>query len=247
MPADRHAHRGWHEMTASDDKSRAEAKTLCLTQPASKLLFDYWNALRAGRAVPRRREVDPAALRTLLPYVFILQRVDAEHVIFRVAGTALCAAFGRELREHNFIALWTREDRAAIRDLLLQLAERALVAVTQAMGSTLDKRTVTAEALLLPLADEHGAHTRLLGIASFGSEASALGWRKLVWLDACALAVADPDRDRLVLDTSRVPHAPAPSVRLALVLSQPNGYAPAAPTLTHPWSEALRARLKLDS
>jgi hypothetical protein len=234
-------------MTATDDKTQAEAKTLRLTQPASKLLFDYWNALRTSRVAPRRSEVDPAALRTLLPSVFILQRVDAEHVIFRVAGTALCAAFGRELREHNFIALWARDDRAAVRDLLLQLAARALVAVTQATGSTLDKRTVPAEAVLFPLADERGAHTRILGIASFGSEASVLGWRKLVRLDASALVLADPDRDRLVLDTSRAPDAPSPSFRLALVSPQPNGYAPAVPTLTNPWSEALRARLKLDS
>jgi hypothetical protein len=233
-------------MSATGDHNRAEPRVLALKEPGSKLLFDYWNALRNGRKLPQRSEVDPAALRTLLPHVFVLQRYDSDHVIFRVAGTALCAIFGRELREHNFISLWARNGQPAIRDLLLQLAEKAQVAILRAVAFTLDKRAVSTEAALMPLADEWGAHTRILGIASFGREQSALGWRKLVRLDISAFALVDPDSDRLTLDPVASAECPAAGARLALV-SRPASPGAASPSLSHPWSESLRARLKLDS
>lgn len=234
-------------MCAADDHNDAEPRAIALTQPGSKLVFDYWNALRNGRSLPRRSEVDPAALRVLLPHVFILQRYDSEHVVFRVAGTALCAAFGRELRDHNFVTLWDRNSQPVIRDVLLQLAERAHVATVRAVGTTLDKRTVSTEAVLLPLADDWGAHTRILGLVSFGHDEAALGWRKLVRLDIAALALVDPDRDRLVLDMHASMESPSFAFRLALVSRPVSAGAPTVPTLAHPWSEHLRTALKLDN
>jgi hypothetical protein len=233
-------------MSAADDHSDAEPRVIAVAQPGSKLVFDYWNALRNGRVLPRRSEVDPAALRLLLPHVFILQRYDSEHIVFRVAGTALCAAFGRELRDHNFVTLWSHNSQPAIRDLLLQLAERAQVATVRAVGLTLDKRTVSAETVLLPLADDWDAHSRILGIASFGREEAALGWRKLVRLEIAALALIDPDRDRLTIDRQASPESPSFAFRLSLVSPRAGAGAPAAPTLADPWSEHLRSRLKLD-
>ncbi len=236
-------------MRAADDHNHAEPRVIALTQPSSKLVFDYWNALRNGRSLPRRSEVDPAALRLLLPHAFILQRYDSEHVVFRVAGTALCAAFGRELRDHNFVTLWSRNSQPAIRDLLLQLAEKAQVATLRAVGVTLDKRTVSTETVLLPLADDWGARTRILGLASFGREGEALGWRKLVRLEIAALALVDPDRDRLMLDMHASTESPSFAFHLSLV-SRPASAgaptAPTAPTLAHPWGEHLCTRLKLD-
>ena len=234
-------------MSAADDHTQAEPRVLALKQPASKFLFDYWNALRNGRKLPQRSEVDPAALRMLLPHVFVLQRFDSEHVIFRVAGTALCAAFGRELRDHNFVALWTRNGQPVICDLLLQLAEKTQVAIMRAVAVTLDKRTVSTETVLMPLSDEWGAHTRILGMASFGREETALGWRKLVKLDISAFALVDPERDRLVLDTEAGAESAPLSFRLSLVSRPAVATAPTTPSLAHPWSENLRTQLKLDT
>lgn len=36
-------------------------------------LFQYWNEVRGGRDLPRRDEIQPADIRSLLPNVFILQ------------------------------------------------------------------------------------------------------------------------------------------------------------------------------
>lgn len=233
-------------MSASDCKEKAGPQALALTQPASKLLFDYWNALRNGRMLPQRSEVDPAALRLVLPNLFILQRYDSDHVNFRVAGTAICAAFGRELRDHNFIALWERNRQPVIRDLLLRVAETARVAVVRAVGTTLDKRRFPAEVVLLALADNWGAHTRILGIASFGGDEAILGWRKLVQLDAAAFALVDPDRGRIALDLdASVERAPF-AFPLSVVARTAPAEAPKARTLAHPWDEHLRSVLKVE-
>lgn len=233
-------------MSASDCKEKAGPQALALTQPASKLLFDYWNALRNGRSLPQRSEVDPAALRLVLPNLFILQRYDSDHVNFRVAGTAICAAFGRELRDHNFIALWERNRQPVVRDLLLRVAETAQVAIVRAVGATLDKRNFPAEVVLLALADDWGAHTRILGIAKFGRDEEILGWRKLVQLDVAAFALVDPDRDRLALDVdASIEHEPF-VFPLSVVAHAAPPEAPKARTLTQPWSEHLRSMLKLE-
>ena len=38
-----------------------------MRQPACKQLYAYWDRLRNGRAAPRRFEIEPARIPTLLP------------------------------------------------------------------------------------------------------------------------------------------------------------------------------------
>ena len=60
-------------------------------------LFQYWNRLRDGRPAPRRTEVEPADIKTLLADTFILEKDTRGEAVFRLAGTRLCAIYGREL------------------------------------------------------------------------------------------------------------------------------------------------------
>ena len=68
---------------------------VALSQPVSKAVYDYWNALRNGRPLPLRRDIDPARMRSFLPHIMLLERVSSEETIFRLAGTSICHAFGR--------------------------------------------------------------------------------------------------------------------------------------------------------
>jgi hypothetical protein len=69
-------------------------------------VFNYFNALRAERAAPMRSEIDPAALKTALPDIFILEKKRDGVVRFRLAGTRICLILGRELREKAFTEIW---------------------------------------------------------------------------------------------------------------------------------------------
>ncbi len=58
----------------------------------TQALFDYWNAMRAGRPAPRRSEIEPGDMRAILPYVFILERKDRDTYRFRLAAAVFAAS-----------------------------------------------------------------------------------------------------------------------------------------------------------
>src|SRR5262249_11179576 len=105
---------------------------------------------------------DPGAIRRILADTFMLA-VDARagHP-FRIAGTRVCAAFGRELKGKAFISLWRREDRQLIGDLLAVVALETIGIVTSARAEGVNGEIVF-ELLLLPLGHHGEADARLLG------------------------------------------------------------------------------------
>ncbi|MGE3149870.1 MAG: PAS domain-containing protein [Pseudorhodoplanes sp.] len=134
-----------------------------MKHPANKELFAYWDACRGTRAAPDRDDIDPAALRRLLADTFILT-VDAEkgHP-FRLAGTRLCALFGRELKGTSFTALWHESDQATLVDLLDGVIGEPGGLVAGIIAETDDGFAADAEMVLLPLARLHEPAHRLLG------------------------------------------------------------------------------------
>jgi hypothetical protein len=73
---------------------------------ASRAIFDYWINIRRDRPAPLRNEIDPTALRHLLPYLFILADDEDGCLAFRLAGTRICDLFDRELRTAGFEEIW---------------------------------------------------------------------------------------------------------------------------------------------
>jgi hypothetical protein len=65
---------------------------------AHEELFAYWASRRAGAKLPGRRDLDPAAMKRLLPTISLID-VQREPLEFRVrlAGTALYDVYGREI------------------------------------------------------------------------------------------------------------------------------------------------------
>lgn len=61
-------------------------------------LFTYWNRMRGGRLMPSREDVDPAALRDVLPHIFMTD-VEREPLRFRyrLIGTYVTAISGRDI------------------------------------------------------------------------------------------------------------------------------------------------------
>jgi hypothetical protein len=126
---------------------------------STRAVFEYWNRLRANRPAPERGDIDPAAIRHALGDTFMLSADFVDHLVFRLAGTRVCALFGRELKGEPFDALWADESRAAIDDLLTAVTKEAAGAVAGLVGRTDDGDATDIEMLLLPLA--HGRHSRL--------------------------------------------------------------------------------------
>ena len=64
----------------------------------SHFAVGYWSRLRQGRLAPDQADIDPRALKRLLPNVFLLEARGDGAFVYRLAGTALCDRYGAELR-----------------------------------------------------------------------------------------------------------------------------------------------------
>jgi hypothetical protein len=171
-------------------------------------LFDYWNSMRAGRPAPFRSEIRPGDIKGILPYVFILERENKEIYRFRLAGTGLCNVYGMEFRGHNLLSMWREECHTELRAALSAVTDDASISVADYTASTNDGREAAFEMILLPLAQDNGALTRVLGAAVPVDEFPWIGDHLFArqWIDN--LQILDPDllprRERAVEAARRI-------------------------------------------
>ncbi|HWT97899.1 MAG TPA: PAS domain-containing protein [Terriglobales bacterium] len=58
----------------------------------------YWQTKRGGRTMPRRRDIDPAELKPILPWMLVVEiEPDPFRVLYRLAGTKVVEMNGIEL------------------------------------------------------------------------------------------------------------------------------------------------------
>ena len=130
---------------------------------SSRELFAHWHDRRGTRIAPERADIDPGAIRKILGDAFLLGGDTDADPAFRLAGTRVCALFGRELKAEAFIELWEEEDRAAVRDLLALVAEEMVGVVAGAGGRTREGLRADLELLLLPLRHRGRGQLRMIG------------------------------------------------------------------------------------
>ncbi len=114
-------------------------------------LFDYWNKLRGDDIAPQRKSLDPVLLKDILPNLFLLDRNSNTNFNFRLAGTKMCKIFDGELRDQNFLDLWSKNDRDSFTSLFDSLCEQGAVVVCGLKGVAINGKNVPLEMLALPL------------------------------------------------------------------------------------------------
>jgi hypothetical protein len=130
---------------------------------STRELFDYWNMRRGTRSAPERGEIEPGAIRRVLADSFMLNFDPRTGHPFRIAGTRVCAAFGRELKGVAFTEIWAGASHDPIRDVLATVASEQVGVVAGASGRSCEGARLELEFLVLPLAHRGGASTRILG------------------------------------------------------------------------------------
>jgi len=66
--------------------------------PQLKALYEYWDTVRGGRAMPARADIDPGKIPSLLPYI-IMYTVAADYTI-RLVGEEIVHFTGRNATGH---------------------------------------------------------------------------------------------------------------------------------------------------
>lgn len=166
---------------------------------ATQDLFAYWNGLRGIRQAPERSEVDPAAIRGALGDTIMLAREPGQRATFRLAGTRVCALFGRELKNETFQPLWEPGSRHELDTLLASAAEEATGFVAGAKAEVDDGDPVNVEMLMLPLFHRGSTDGRLIGTLAPLARPVWLGAQAVRSLTLVSWRAVGPHIDRTVV------------------------------------------------
>lgn len=179
-----------------------------MKQRTVQTLYAYWNDLRAGRIAPRRLEIEPSRIGSILPETFMLERTDATTYRYRLAGTRLCEIFGAELRGTNLLDGWTGSDRAVLARHLASTCEQGAVTLLTMEAGADAVRRVQLEVILLPLMHANTTMERVIGAMSLMASPHWLGHEHLLDKRLVGLELIWPDgRPHSVIErTGR--HAP---------------------------------------
>jgi hypothetical protein len=131
---------------------------------STREVFAHWSERRGVRLQPERGEIEPSAMRKSLGDAFILGMEPGAEPRFRLAGTRVCALFGRELRDEPFSAVWQETHRSSIRRLLALVIGEATGVVAGARGRTCESFSTELELLLLPLSHRGKPGQRMVGV-----------------------------------------------------------------------------------
>jgi len=114
---------------------------------------------------PERGDIEPDAIRHVLGDSFFLAAGNAANFPFRLAGTRMCALFGRELKSDSFFNLWSQADQAVMRKLMNVIVDEKVGVVAQATGRTTigSPLVVNLELLMLPLLQRGPMDARVIG------------------------------------------------------------------------------------
>ncbi|BBF93133.1 PAS domain-containing protein [Blastochloris tepida] len=143
-----------------------------MKHPILRDLFAEWTRLKGNGRAPERAMLSPAAIPGVLPDAVVLAFDPAAGHPVRVAGSRVCALFGRELRGHGLVALFEPAERAAAAALVEGIADAQLPALAALVGRSASHGELDLQLLLLPLRVDGETHERLLG----GLVGTALPW-----------------------------------------------------------------------
>lgn len=163
-----------------------------MKHPATRMLFSYWDNLRGERAAPERGEIEPGRIRHILADTFVLE-LDAEREAhFRLAGTRMCALFGRELRDDAFVGLWPERARHDMRRHLDVVVDETAGIVCGLVGTTDADDVIDLELVVLPLRHPGRTNARALGCLSASAVPAWIGFRRLVTIETMSMRVIWP-------------------------------------------------------
>ena len=140
----------------------ARAQTLF---PALGRVEAYWEALRDGRAMPARAEIDPRGISSVLEHAFILELVAPGVARIRLAGMLMNDLMAMEVRGMPLTAMFLPEARRELQQVIDSVLETpAVVRLTLGSDTGFTRPPLEGQMMLLPLRDAHGNATRILGV-----------------------------------------------------------------------------------
>ncbi len=133
-----------------------------LKTKGARILYEYWDALRAGRQLPCSTDIDLIDIASILPYVMIYTATDDGDFRFRFFGTALVHAVGADLTGLCISDVMEKRDAVESNRDFKKLLNDPCVAINLYQVTANEGSTHETEHLLLPLANPNGRGIEIL-------------------------------------------------------------------------------------
>jgi hypothetical protein len=183
-----------------------------ILHPGSRKLFSHWEMLRAERACPTREEFALAPLRAMMPDMVVIDRDFLRNTFkYRLAGTAVCALFGRNLTSTNLLEGWDAFETDVISRHLLTVLNQQQPAVIRQRLTTDRGQVVAAELIALPVQMRESHRIQIIGGLFPFRAAQSLGHTGIVQRELVSARVIWTEHEAPL--TSREPETTMPPIR----------------------------------
>ncbi len=174
----------------------------------SHFAVGYWSRIRNGRATPDQADIDPKALKRLLPFVFLLD-ARGGNFTYRLAGTTLCERYGTELRGRDYFRHWDPESSSRLADLLHQSLRARLPLCLNSIGAVDHCHMIEIETVLMPITFGTDHPERFLGVAQVLTDVAPLAGQALSFERLVTSALVR-EEDSRTIDPPAAPPPPSP-------------------------------------
>lgn len=132
---------------------RDKVEATLLNQSKMQLVRGYWEALRKGKAIPTRADIDARGMASALENVFLIERIAPGQARFRLAGVHLSELMGMDVRGMPVSSLIEPNCRGRFSELLeISFAVPTVLDVRLEAERSLSKPALSAHLCILPLA-----------------------------------------------------------------------------------------------
>ncbi|MDP3554679.1 PAS domain-containing protein [Methylocystis sp.] len=159
--------------------------------PVTRDLHDYWGRLKGERAAPDRAEIDPVAIRHILPDIFIIEVDPERRLPLRLCGARVNALWQREQKGRSFLGWWRAQRREEAAEAIRRVIDTQTPLVARARTAP-DRDAAEFELLLLPLRHFGKSCSRVMG--------SLAPARRLDWVGVCPVGPLDLVAARMLED-----------------------------------------------
>lgn len=125
-------------------------------------LHDYWGRLKGERAAPDRAEIDPVAIRHILPDIFIIEVDPERRLPLRLCGARVNALWQSEQKGRRFLDWWRAQRQEAMAEAIRRVIDTETPLVAHARTAS-NGGVAEFELLLLPLRHFGKSCSRVLG------------------------------------------------------------------------------------
>lgn len=138
------------------------------SDPILAAALAYWRRLARGGTLPRRRDIDPSEIPRLLPHLQLIDVADAgARFRYRLVGTALVAAFGKEYTGKYLDELFVGDRLAYASRVYSTVCIRQRAVFLRNRYSTTRDLQMIANRLYMPLSDDGASVNIIFGVLTF--------------------------------------------------------------------------------